>query len=147
MNKNDETAYAWSIIMQKIRSLRDEKHTLEEIGNIMGVRKGTVSRWLLDNENRVGGENTTFGDMLRYANALNIPLDALTRDAFFTTNPATTQRTPPQPAVENPDNIISFTAPEWMINALSQQAELLEISSQSLIKVWLADKLNTLKRQ
>lgn len=147
MIKNDETAYAWSIIMQKIRSLRNEKYTLEEIGNIMGVRKGTVSRWLLDNENRVGGENTTFGDMLRYAHALNIPLDALTKNAFFTTHSTAVQHTTPQQPVTMANNIISFTAPEWMIHALNQKAKELEISSQALIKVWLADKLGTLKSE
>lgn len=70
MGKYDpETAQAWALIMKKIQLLRAEGHTLASIGKLMHVGRAAVSRWLSED---IGGEKTTYGDMLRYAKALGI---------------------------------------------------------------------------
>ena len=75
MGKYDpETAQAWALIMKRIRELRAEGNTLEAIGKLMHVGRAAVSRWISED---VGGEKTTYGDMLRYAKALGIPRDEL----------------------------------------------------------------------
>lgn len=75
MGKYDpETAQAWALIMKRIRELRAEGNTLEAIGKLMHVGRAAVSRWISED---VGGERTTFGDMLRYAKALKVDLHEL----------------------------------------------------------------------
>lgn len=75
MGKYDpETAQAWALIMKRIHELRAEGHTLEAIGKLMHVGRAAVSRWISED---VGGERTTFGDMLRYAKALKVDLHEL----------------------------------------------------------------------
>lgn len=75
MGKYDpETAQAWALIMKKLHSLRAEGHTLEAIGKLMRVGRAAVSRWLSED---IGGEKTTYGDMLRYAKALGISREEL----------------------------------------------------------------------
>lgn len=71
MGKYDpETAQAWALIMKKIQLMRAEGHTLASIGKLMHVGRAAVSRWLSED---IGGEKTTYGDMMRYAKALGIP--------------------------------------------------------------------------
>lgn len=75
MGKYDpETAQAWALIMKRIQLLRAEGHTLEAVGKLMHVGRAAVSRWLSED---VGGEKTTYGDMIRYAKALGIPREEL----------------------------------------------------------------------
>ena len=69
-----ENAQAWAVIMAKILALRAQGKTMQEIGNLFGVGRDTVSRWI---SKEFGGEKTTFGDMLRYAKALNVPFEEL----------------------------------------------------------------------
>ncbi|SIO26193.1 helix-turn-helix domain-containing protein [Halodesulfovibrio marinisediminis] len=69
-----ENAYAWAVIMAKITALRTQGKTMQQIGDLFGVGRDTVSRWI---SKEFGGEKTTFGDMLRYAKALNIPFEEL----------------------------------------------------------------------
>lgn len=69
-----ENAQAWDVIMAKILTLRAQGKTMQEIGNLFGVGRDTVSRWI---SKEFGGEKTTFGDMLRYAKALEIPFEKL----------------------------------------------------------------------
>ncbi|WP_290922126.1 helix-turn-helix domain-containing protein [Halodesulfovibrio sp.] len=69
-----ENAQAWAVIMAKILTLRAQGKTMQEIGNLFGVGRDTVSRWI---SKEFGGEKTTFGDMLRYAKALEIPFEKL----------------------------------------------------------------------
>lgn len=47
---------------------------MQQIGDLFGVGRDTVSRWI---SKEFGGEKTTFGDMLRYAKALDVPLNEL----------------------------------------------------------------------
>ncbi|WP_290925039.1 helix-turn-helix domain-containing protein [Halodesulfovibrio sp.] len=75
MGKYDqEAAYAWALIMNRIQALRSEGKTLEEIGKMLHVTRATVSRWISED---IGGERTTFGDMLRHAKALDIDFNKL----------------------------------------------------------------------
>lgn len=69
-----ENAQAWAVIMSKVLTLRAQGKTMQEIGNLFGVGRDTVSRWI---SKEFGGEKTTFGDMLRYAKALDIPFEKL----------------------------------------------------------------------
>lgn len=70
MGKFDrEASRAWALIMNKIQALRSQGKTLEEIGKKLHVTRATVSRWISED---IGGERTTFGDMLRHAKALDI---------------------------------------------------------------------------
>lgn len=64
----------WGRIIGEVRTMRDNKYTLERIGTILGVAKPTVQRWL---ENGAGGEKTAFIDVLRYLKALNLDLQEL----------------------------------------------------------------------
>lgn len=47
---------------------------MQQIGDLFGVGRDTVSRWI---SKEFGGEKTTFGDMLRYAKALEVPFTEL----------------------------------------------------------------------
>lgn len=69
-----ENAYAWQQILNKVRELYADGHTQLSISKIMGVSRDTVGRWLSEER---GGERTTFGAMLRYANVLEIPYERL----------------------------------------------------------------------
>ncbi|WP_430735146.1 hypothetical protein [Halodesulfovibrio aestuarii] len=70
MGKFDrEASHAWALIMNEIQRLRSKGKTLEEIGKKLHVTRATVSRWISED---IGGERTTFGDMLRHAKALDI---------------------------------------------------------------------------
>lgn len=69
-----ENAQAWAVIMAKILALRAQGKTMQQIGNLFGVGRDTVSRWI---SKEFGGEKTTFGDMLRYAKALEVPFEEL----------------------------------------------------------------------
>lgn len=69
-----ENAHAWNVILTEVRKLKAEGLRQQEIAKKMGVKQDSISRWL--NENR-GGERTTFGAMLRYADALGIPYNNL----------------------------------------------------------------------
>ena len=69
-----ENAQAWAVIMKKVHALRAKGKTMQQIGNTLGVGRDTVSRWI---SQEFGGEKTTFGDMLRYAKALDISFDEL----------------------------------------------------------------------
>jgi hypothetical protein len=69
-----ENAQAWAVIMTRILTLRAQGKTMQQIGNLFGVGRDTVSRWI---SKEFGGEKTTFGDMLRYAKALEIPFEEL----------------------------------------------------------------------
>lgn len=72
--QNPENAQAWAVIMAKILALRAQGKTMQQIGNLFGVGRDTVSRWI---SKEFGGEKTTFGDMLRYAKALDVPFEEL----------------------------------------------------------------------
>ena len=72
-----ENAQAWAVIMDKIRQEYATGSTQLSIAKKLGVTKVAVSRWLSEDR---GGERTTFGDMLRYAKALNIPFAELVRE-------------------------------------------------------------------
>jgi transcriptional regulator with XRE-family HTH domain len=61
----------WKKIIGEVRRMRDNKYTLERIGNILGVAGATVQRWL---EGHAGGEKTAFIDIMRYVLALHIDL-------------------------------------------------------------------------
>ena len=75
ITKHDpENAQAWAVIMAKILALRAQGKTMQQIGNLFGVGRDTVSRWI---SKEFGGEKTTFGDMLRYAKALDVPFEEL----------------------------------------------------------------------
>lgn len=69
-----ENAHAWAVIMTRILALRAQGKTMQQIGNMFGVGRDTVSRWI---SKEFGGEKTTFGDMLRYAKALEVPLEEI----------------------------------------------------------------------
>jgi transcriptional regulator with XRE-family HTH domain len=60
--------------MKEVMNLRAKGHTQKEIGKLLGVSKESVSRWISEER---GGERTTFGAMLRYADALNLPYETL----------------------------------------------------------------------
>lgn len=77
-----ENAYAWQQILNKVRKLYAEGHTQLAISQLMGVSRDTVGRWLSEER---GGERTTFGAMLRYADALKIPYNTLLRNGSITT--------------------------------------------------------------
>lgn len=69
-----ENAQAWAVIMDKIRQEYAAGNTQLSIAKKLGVTKVAVSRWLSQDR---GGERTTFGDMVRYAQALGIPREEL----------------------------------------------------------------------
>ncbi|WP_157471222.1 helix-turn-helix transcriptional regulator [Halodesulfovibrio spirochaetisodalis] len=69
-----ENAQAWAVIMDRIRQEYAAGQTQLSIAQKMGVTKVAVSRWLSEER---GGDRTTFGDMIRYAKALNIPFEKL----------------------------------------------------------------------
>lgn len=148
MNTDKETGYAWRVILKKIKELREKGYTQESIGEIMGVSKTAVSRWLSDN--KAGGERTTFGDMLRYAKNLNIDPQKLTEETFFT-SPFPFPDLPhlnvdynklKQKHLKEGFKPISFDAPEWMIEELNKKSNQIGINRQSLIRVWIAEKLD-----
>ena len=92
MGKYDpKSAQAWAVIMNKISSLRKKGMTLETIGKQLNVTRATVSRWF--NE-EIGGEKTTFGDMLRYADALGIPYSSLLQQGELTADAEKKQASP-----------------------------------------------------
>jgi len=64
-----EAAHAWGVVLKKLEILRMSGETLEQIGNRLGVKKATVSRWLARIQ---GGEKNSFGEMCRYAKRLGI---------------------------------------------------------------------------
>lgn len=72
-----ENAYAWQQIMEKVRELYANGHTQLSISKVFGVSRDTIGRWLSEER---GGERTTFGAMLRYAKALDIPYENLIKD-------------------------------------------------------------------
>lgn len=76
-----ENAYAWSVILSVVRTLKAEGLRQHEIAKKMGVNRDTVSRWLSEER---GGERTTFGAMLRYADALEIPYNELIQKGAIT---------------------------------------------------------------
>ncbi|MCT4627036.1 helix-turn-helix transcriptional regulator [Halodesulfovibrio sp.] len=82
-----ENAHAWNIILAEVKKLKASGLRQHEIAKKMGVNKDTVSRWLSEER---GGERTTFGAMLRYADALKIPYNELLRDNTFDTSTAQT---------------------------------------------------------
>ncbi|OBQ46233.1 hypothetical protein SP90_13635 [Halodesulfovibrio spirochaetisodalis] len=69
-----ENAHAWNVILAEVRKLKAGGQRQHEIAKTMGVNRDTVSRWLSEER---GGERTTFGAMLRYADALGIPYNNL----------------------------------------------------------------------
>lgn len=77
MSYNKDIAFAWGIIIDKIHALRGDGKNLQEIGGMLGVGHGTVSRWLRGER---GGERTSFADMVKYCRALNINPIALFPD-------------------------------------------------------------------
>lgn len=69
-----ENAHAWNVILTEVRKLNSEGLRQQEIAKKMGVKQDSISRWLKQER---GGERTTFGAMLRYADALGIPYNDL----------------------------------------------------------------------
>ncbi len=143
MGTDDETAHAWACILERLKQLYADGYTQQEIGDLIGVRKATVSRWL---SKEIGGERNTFGDIMRYAKRLNIPPNNLIAEELFTKPFAPSTLPPPQKHSKSKTKDgfkqISFDAPDWMIEQLSQKAGQLGINRQALIKMWLADKLS-----
>lgn len=76
-----ENAFAWDVILAEIRKLRASGLRQYEIAKKMRVNSDTVSRWLSEER---GGERTTFGAMLRYADALGIPYNTLLQQGELT---------------------------------------------------------------
>lgn len=81
-----ENAHAWNVILPEIKKLKADGLRHHEIAKKMGVNKDTVSRWLSEER---GGERTTFGAMLRYADALSIPYNKLLIKGELKTDPHT----------------------------------------------------------
>lgn len=76
-----ENAHAWSVILPEVKKLKAQGLTQEQIAKKMGVKQDSVSRWLKQER---GGERTTFGAMLRYADALGIPYNDLIKKGSLT---------------------------------------------------------------
>jgi transcriptional regulator with XRE-family HTH domain len=76
-----ENAHAWNIILAEVKKLKASGLRQHDIAKKMGVKQDSISRWL--NEER-GGERTTFGAMLRYADALDIPYNELLKKGSLT---------------------------------------------------------------
>ena len=70
---------AWELILARVRELRAQKATLEQIGEMCGATKATVQRWFSGAE---GGEKTPFVNMLRYLKGLDISLDKILGESF-----------------------------------------------------------------
>jgi hypothetical protein len=63
---------AWGAVMHRVRKLREEGKTLDAIGKLLKVSRATVKRWL---DYGAGGDRISFRDMVRYIDALRIPLE------------------------------------------------------------------------
>ncbi len=46
-----------------------------------------------------------------------------------------------RPAVES--KMVNVAFPQWMVDALDREAELLSISRQAVVKVWVADRIKS----
>ena len=66
------TKRAWKLAMEKIQKLLDAGESQASVGKLVGCNRATVNRWLLDIR---GGENTSFKNMIRILDGLQIPLE------------------------------------------------------------------------
>lgn len=93
-----ENAYAWNIILSEVRKLAAQGLRQQEIAKKMGVKQDSISRWLKEER---GGERTTFGAMLRYADALGIPYNNLLEQGGLSKKSSTLPATAFSKAVGN----------------------------------------------
>lgn len=60
----------WGMVISRLRMLKqDGDLTYEQLGNVLGVNKSTVKRWL---DGDRGGEKTPAPDLFRYMDALGV---------------------------------------------------------------------------
>lgn len=71
MDSYKVNARAWKAVMDGVKRLRSEGRTLDAIGHQLKIGRATVKKWL---DSDMGGERTSFRDMVRYLDVLNIPL-------------------------------------------------------------------------
>jgi len=69
---------AWKLVLARLDELIAQGMSQSEIGRLLGVHRATVSVWQAD---RKGGERTSFRDMVRYIDRLQIPLAEVFREA------------------------------------------------------------------
>lgn len=65
---------AWELIIKELRKRRKRGETLDAIGKLLTAHKSTVKLWL---DNQRGGERTSFRDMVRYLDRLQIPFEEI----------------------------------------------------------------------
>lgn len=130
-----ENAQAWAVIMDKIRQEYATGSTQLSIAKKLGVTKVAVSRWLSEDR---GGERTTFGDMLRYAKALNIPFAELVEKSSEKPSPKA-NATPYDRAVGN--ILKEFAADNGLTaNDISQKTK---ISATTIHSIFVGDTVIT----
>lgn len=73
MTPEEVSKMIWEEFIRRLRLLREKqpKKTLEEIGEMCGVKKATVLRWL----NGTIGEKVIFSDMLKYMQAVGMEIE------------------------------------------------------------------------
>lgn len=74
---------AWNAILHAVKQLRAEGHTLDAIGHQLKIGRATVKKWI---DSDIGGERTSFRDMVRYLDVLNVPLTDVFGVPIETTN-------------------------------------------------------------
>lgn len=63
---------AWGLVLAALTRLRASGTTYDQIGQLIGVDKSTIKLWV-DRQRR--GDRVAFGNMVRYLDRLQIPLD------------------------------------------------------------------------
>ena len=71
---NYETVFksAWTLVVSRLRSLKEKGKTLQQIGDMLDVNKSTIGRWISEER---GGDKTAAVDLFRYMESLGISFE------------------------------------------------------------------------
>lgn len=94
---------AWELVLARINELNTQGMSWAKIGRLLGVHRSTILVW---NANQKGGERTSFRDMVRYIDRLQIPLEEVFKECTGTLPDPTPQ---PRLAATKLDHNISKT--------------------------------------
>lgn len=122
---------AWELIIKELRKRRENGETLEAIGKHLAAHKSTVKLWL---DNQRGGERTSFRDMIRYLDRLNIPFDQVFGAGIYI--PEKPHRLKPSTYEENIAKTLAGAATVFGKNARSIASEVGEgITTETVQKI------------
>lgn len=122
---------AWNLILSRVNELREAGETLESIGTLLQVNRSTIKVWL---SNLKGGERTSFRDMIRYIDRLEIDF----RDVFGEAWGSPTGAPVKQVQGESSPDIPEYIVREEDIPSGAQGAivSVYPMAEGSLAKVW-----------